>query len=557
MNKYTLGIDYGSLSGRVQLVSIANGEEVLYKTVDYAHGVMDRVLSDGVTALPPETALQDPEDYLDVLRSIPSLLEAAGISNEQIVGIGVDFTSCTVLPIDKDGVPLCFDKKYENRLHAYAKLWKHHSAQYEADRFNEVADSRGEAFIKRYGGKMSSEWVIPKAMQILHEDEDIYNAMDRLMEGGDWIVLQLTGEEKRSLCQAGYKACWSKKDGYPSDEFFKALDPRMEHFVDEKLSRDIYATTDTAGFLTREAALLTGLKEGTAVAVANVDAHVALPAVKITEPGKMLMIMGTSTCHIMLGEEEKFIPGVGGVVEDGVIPGYFAYEAGQACVGDHFDWVVHHIVPGSYEKEAADKKISLHRLLSEKAEGLKPGESGLLALDWWNGNRSILTDANLTGMIIGCTLLTKTEEIYRTLIEATAFGTRVIIEAFEAGGVPIKELFAAGGIAKKDALMIQIYADITNREIRISSSAQAPALGAALFGAVAAGSKNGGYDTIQEASEKMSRLEDKVYVPIAENVEIYNIIYQEYKTLHDYFGTGKNNVMKHLKKLRNDIKSVK
>ena len=557
MKKYTLGIDYGSLSGRVQLVDVSNGEEIVHKTVEYAHGVMDRVLSDGVTSLPPETALQHPQDYLDVLRAIPSVLEAAGITKEQIIGIGVDFTSCTVLPIDKNGAPLCFDKKYENRLHAYAKLWKHHSAQYEADRFNEVAETRGETFIKRYGGKMSSEWVVPKAMQILHEDEEIYHEMDRLMEGGDWIVLQLTGEEKRSLCQAGYKACWSKKDGYPSNEFFKALDPRMEHFVDEKLSRDIYDTTDTAGYLTPEAAKLTGLKEGTAVAVANVDAHVALPAVKITEPGKMLMIMGTSTCHIMMSDEEKFIPGVGGVVEDGVIPGYFAYEAGQACVGDHFDWAVHNIVPAVYEKEAADRNISMHKLLSEKAAKLTPGESGLLALDWWNGNRSILTDADLTGMIIGCTLLTKTEEIYRTLIEATAFGTRVIIEAFEAGGVPINELYAAGGIAKKDPLMMQIYADITNREIRISSSAQAPALGAALFGAVAAGSKNGGYDTIQEASERMSRLEDKVYIPIVENVAAYDILYREYKRLHDYFGTGENNVMKHLKKLRNSIKSMK
>ncbi len=557
MKKYTIGIDYGSLSGRILLADVATGEEVAWKSLDYPHSVMDRVLADGVTELAPETALQHPQDYLDVLKIIPSVLAEAGITNEQVVGIGVDFTSCTVLPIDKNGTPLCFDPQYANRPHAYAKLWKHHAAQYEADRFNAVVESRGETFIKRYGGKMSSEWVVPKAMQILHEDEAIYTAMDRLIEGGDWVVLQLTGEEKRSLCQAGYKACWSKKDGYPADAFFKALDPKMEHFVDEKLSRDIYATTDTAGYLTAQAAALTGLKEGTAVAVANIDAHVALPAVQITEPGKMLMIIGTSTCHIMMDPEEKFIPGVGGVVEDGVIPGYFAYEAGQACVGDHFDWAVRTVAPESYAQEARERNISLHQLLGEKAKVLKPGESGLLALDWWNGNRSILTDADLTGLIIGCTLLTKPEEIYRTLIEATAFGTRVIIEAFENGGVSIKELMAAGGIARKDPLLMQIYADITNREIRISSSAQAPALGAALFGAVAAGSKNGGYDTIQEASAKMSRLEDKVYVPIAENVAVYDKLYKEYKRLHDYFGTGENNVMKNLKKMRNDIKSTK
>jgi L-ribulokinase len=553
MKKYTIGIDYGSLSGRILLVDVENGDEILCREVQYAHGVMDRFLPDGVTSLAPETALQHPQDYLDVLKEIPLALNEAGISKEEVIGIGVDFTSCTVLPIDKDGTPLCFHAEYENRPHAYSKLWKHHAAQYEADRFNEVVNERNEEFIKRYGGRMSSEWVVPKAMQILHEDEEIYNAMHRFIEGGDWIVLQLTGEEKRSLCQAGYKACWSKKDGYPSNEFFKALDPKMEHFVDEKLSRDIYATTETAGYLTKEAADLTGLKEGTAVAVANVDAHVALPAVRITEPGKMLMIMGTSTCHIMMDKEEKFIPGVGGVVEDGVVPGYFAYEAGQACVGDHFDWVVRQ-APESYTKEAKERNISIHQVFTEKAAKLSPGESGLLALDWWNGNRSILTDADLSGMILGCTLLTKPEEIYRTLIEATAFGTRVIIEAFEEGGVHIEELYAAGGIARKNPMLMQIYADITNREIRISSSAQAPALGAALFGAVAAGKERGGYDTIQEASNRMSQLEDRVYRPIKENVEVYNELYKEYKTLHDYFGTGVNNVMKSLKRIRNRIK---
>lgn len=555
MKKYTIGIDYGSLSGRILLVDVKNGEEILCKEIEYAHGVMDTYLPDGVTQLAPETALQHPQDYLDVLREIPGVLIEAGIAKEEVIGIGVDFTSCTVLPIDKEGKPICFHEEFKNRPHAYSKLWKHHAAQYEADRFNEVVKERGEDFIKRYGGRMSSEWVVPKAMQILHEDEEIYHAMDHFIEGGDWIVLQLTGEEKRSLCQAGYKACWSKKDGYPSNEFFKALDPKMEYFVDEKLSHNIYATTETAGYLTKEASELTGLQEGTAVAVANVDAHVALPAVKITEPGKMLMIMGTSTCHIMMDKQEKFIPGVGGVVEDGVIPGYFAYEAGQACVGDHFDWVVRN-APASYMKEADERKIGIHQLFTEKASKLLPGESGLLALDWWNGNRSILTDADLTGMILGCTLLTKPEEIYRTLIEATAFGTRVIIEAFEEGGVHIKELYAAGGIARKNAMLMQIYADVTNREIRISSSPQAPALGAALFGAVAAGSEKGGYDTIQEASEKMSRLEDKVYVPILENVEIYNDLYKEYKTLHDYFGTGDNDVMKIMKRLRNRVKNL-
>ncbi|MGB8451492.1 MAG: ribulokinase [Anaerocolumna sp.] len=558
MKKYTIGIDYGTLSGRAVLVDVENGEEICFSAVEYKHGVIDEYLPGSTQRLAPETALQHPEDYLDVLRTaIPEVLKMGKITKEQVIGAGVDFTSCTVLPVDKNGIPLCFKEEYKNRPHAYVKLWKHHAAQAQADRFNEVAHHRKEKFMGRYGDRMSSEWVVPKAMQILHEDEEIYQAMDRFIEAGDWIVRMLTGEEKRSLCQAGYKAVWSKKDGYPSKEFFTALDPKMTNFTQEKLSTDIYATTDCAGYLTRSGSELTGLLEGTPIAVANIDAHVALPAVRITEPGKMLMIMGTSTCHIMMSKEEHFIPGVGGVVEDGVVPGYFAYEAGQACVGDHFDWFVKNCVPADYEAEAVKKGISIHRLLEDKVKNQLPGESGLIALDWWNGNRSILTDADLSGMLLGATLHTKPEEIYRALIEATAFGTRIIIEAFEEGGVPIEELYAAGGIAQKNGMMMQIYADVTNKEIHISSSKQAPALGAALFGAVAAGTARGGYDTIEAASMHMSRLEDKVYTPKAEHVKGYDMLFQEYKILHDYFGKGGNNVMKRLKVIKNNAMTSK
>ncbi len=551
MKKYTLGIDYGSLSGRVVLVDVENGEEICYEVLEYPHGVMDTYLPTSEVPLAPETALQHPEDYLQVLReAIPKVLEEGNVSKDQIIGIGVDFTSCTVLPVDESGTPLCMRPEYKDRPHAYVKLWKHHAAQPDADLFNEVCFQRGESFIDRYGGRMSSEWVVPKAMQILREDEELYHAMDSFIEAGDWIVMSLIGEEKRSLCQAGYKAVWSKRDGYPEKGFFKDLDPRMENFVEDKLSTEIYATTDCAGHLSEDGAALTGLNPGTPVAVANIDAHVALPAVKITGPGKMLMIMGTSTCHIMMSEEEKFIPGVGGVVEDGVIPGYFAYEAGQACVGDHFDWFVSNCVPKNYEDEAEEKGLNIHELLEAKVKDQLPGESGLLALDWWNGNRSILTDADLTGMLLGTTLTTKPEEVYRALVEATAYGTRIIIDAFEEGGVPIDELYAAGGIAQKNKMMMQIYADVTNKEIRISSSKQAPALGAALFGAVAAGKEKGGYDSIEFASEAMSRLEDTVYRPQPEMVKRYERLFREYKTLHDYFGQGENDVMKRLKAIK-------
>jgi L-ribulokinase len=552
--KYAIGVDFGTLSGRAVLVELDTGNEIATAVKEYPHGVMDEYLPGGEVKLEHDWALQHPQDYLDVFaQTIPAVLKESGVSPEDVIGVGVDFTSCTMLPIDKLGKPLCFDKKYESNPHAYVKLWKHHAAQDEANNLNKIAEERGEEFLKLYGGKISSEWLIPKIWQILDEAPEIYEQADRFMEATDWVILQLTGQEKRNSCTAGYKAIWHKQMGYPSKEFFKALDPRMENVVEEKLSTDIYPIGSKAGEITEEAAKLTGLKPGTAVAVGNVDAHVAVPAVGITDAGKMLMIIGTSTCHMLLGDEEKMVPGMCGVVEDGIIPGYLGYEAGQSCVGDHFQWFIENCVPAEYINEAEQRGISIHKVLREKASQLKPGQSGLVALDWWNGNRSVLVDVDLTGMIIGCTLLTKAEEIYRALIEATAYGTRMIIDTFEENGVPINELFAAGGLAQKDEMMMQIYADVTNREIRISASAQTPALGSAMFGAVAAGAERGGYDSIVDAAKVMAKVRDNVYKPIPENVAIYEKLYQEYKILHDYFGRGENDVMKRLKEIKKSV----
>jgi len=549
--KYSIGVDFGTQSGRAVLVEVDTGKEITTAVKEYTHGVMDEFLCDGTTKLEPDWALEHPGDYLEVLEvTIPAVLKESGVSPDDVIGIGIDFTACTMLPIDKEGNPLCFQERFKSNPHSYVKLWKHHAAQDEANKLNEIAKKRNEEFLNLYGGKISSEWLIPKIWQILDEAPEIYNEAYKFIEAADWIVLQLTGEEKRNSCTAGYKAIWNKRKGYPSKEFFKALDPRLENVVEEKLSTDIYPLGSKAGEITEKAAKLTGLKPGTAVAVANVDAHVAVPAVGITEPGKMLMIMGTSTCHMLLGTEEKIVPGMCGVVEDGIIEGYFGYEAGQSCVGDHFEWFIENCLPATYYKEAQERNINIHKLLREKASALKVGESGLVALDWWNGNRSVLVDADLTGVIVGCTLLTKPEEIYRALIEATAYGTRMIIETFQENGVPVTELYAAGGIAEKDELMMQIYSDVTNMEIRISASAQTPALGAAMFGAVAAGKDRGGYDTIVDAAKVMAKVKEKYYKPIPENVAVYNKLYKEYKILHDYFGRGGNDVMKRLKEIR-------
>ncbi|TCI36261.1 ribulokinase [Exiguobacterium sp. SH4S7] len=558
MTNYTIGVDYGTQSGRAVLVDVATGREVATAVKPYTHGVMDEYLPDGATRLEHDWALQHPQDYLEVLEiTIPAVVKEAGITPEQVIGLGIDFTACTILPIDEHLNPLCFREEHQQNPHSYVKLWKHHAAQDEADELNRIAAERDEDFLKRYGGKISSEWMIPKVWQILNEAPEIYQEADQILEATDWVVSQMTGRVVRNSCTAGYKAMWHKQDGYPSNEFFKALDPRLENVVEEKLSRDIAPIGAKAGELTEAFAARIGLLPGTAVAVANVDAHVAVPAVGIAEPGKMLMVMGTSTCHILLGEDEQVVPGMCGVVEDGVIPGLMGYEAGQSCVGDHFEWFTETCVPGHYVEEAALKGIGIHQLLTEKAARQRVGESGLVALDWWNGNRSTLVDTNLTGVLLGATLLTKPEDIYRALIEATAYGTRTIVEAFRNSGVPVHEVYAAGGIAEKNALMMQIYADVLNMEIKISASSQTPALGSAMFGAVAAGVERGGYATIKEAAAKMGRVKEETYKPILENVATYDALFAEYTKLYDYFGRGENDVMKRLKKIKAEASRVK
>ncbi len=550
MAKYTIGVDYGSLSGRAVLVNVKTGEEVASSVYEYPHAVMDETLWDG-TELGPDWALQHPQDYLDVLgKTIPAVLKESGINPEDVIGVGTDFTACTILPVKADGTPLCFLPKFEHNPHAYVKMWKHHAAQDKANKLNEIAAQRKEPWLQNYGGKISSEWAIPKLWQVLDEAPEVYNAMDRWIEAADWIIWQLCGKETRNSCTAGYKEMWNKRTGYPSKDFFKALDPRMENVVEEKLGTVITPLGEKAGELTEKAAKLTGLRPGTAVAIGNVDAHVCVPAVGIDGPGKMLAIMGTSTCHIMMGTEEKQVPGMCGVVADGVMPGYYGYEAGQSCVGDHFAWFIDNCLPASYYEEAKKEGKNIHKFLRAKAEKQKPGESGLLALDWWNGNRSILVDVDLTGMMLGMTLQTKPEEIYRALIEATAYGTRAIIENYREHGVPVNEFFASGGISQKDPMTMQIYADVINMPIKIAGSLQGPALGSAIFAAKAAGKAAGGYDDIFEAARTMGKVKDTVYTPIPENAAVYDKLYAEYKTLHDYFGRGDNDVMKRLKALK-------
>ncbi len=556
MKKYALGIDFGTLSGRSVLVDVRTGEEAAYSVSEYSHAVMSEKMPDG-SALPPDWALQHPQDYVDVLRmTVPEVMKKAGIANDQIVGVGIDFTACTLIPIKQDGTPLCFLDAFKNEPHAYVKLWKHHAAQDEANKLNEIARQRKEKWLPRYGGKISSEWAVPKIWQILDEAPHIYDETDIFIEACDWAIYLLTGKLTRNTCSAGYKAIWNAQDGYPPKEFFKALDPRLENLVEAKLDTPLMPIGSRAGSISAQAAQLTGLKEGTAVAVANLDAHVACVGVGITSPGQMLAVVGTSTCHMLIGDEDKEVPGMCGAVQDGILPGYIGYEAGQSCVGDHFQWFVENCVPADYERAAAAKGMNLHAYLTQKAAQQKPGESGLVALDWWNGNRSVLVDGQLSGVLVGCTLNTKPEDIYRALIEATAYGTRKIIKTFEESGVPVTELFVAGGIAEKNPFMMQLYSDITRKQIKIAGSPQTPALSSAIFGALAAGASAGGFDTLEDAVAVMSKVKDVVYSPNPESSAIYDLLFDEYENLHDYFGRGSNDVMKRLKSLKNKISGV-
>ena len=532
MKKYVIGIDYGTLSGRCVLVDMNSGDEVAESVLNYPHAVMDECLPNG-DKLPSSYALQHPEDYLDVLKiTVSDVLNKANVTADDVVGLGIDFTACTILPMDENGTPLCMKDEYKDNKHAYVKLWKHHAAQGEADDINELAAKRGEKWLSIYGGKISCEWAMPKILQVLREAPEIYENTCRFIEAADWLSLILTGEETHSAVFAGYKGLWNAETGYPSNDFMVALDSRLDGIVGTKLSTNVLGMDKTAGRIDARGAQLTGLKVGTPVSLPMIDAHAAMPALNITGDGDLMLILGTSACHILNSKDAKTVEGICGYVKDGVIPGLYTYEAGQAGVGDIFDWFVKTCVPASYTEEAKEKGISIHKLLREKANKLSVGESGLLALDWWNGNRSVLVNSNLTGMLLGMTLGTKPEEIYRALIEATAYGLKVIVEQYENSGISIKSICAAGGIAQKDEMMMQIYADVLGREIRIAGSTQAGALGSAIYAAVASGI----YADVKMAAQKLSKNDVKLYKPIKENVKNYRILYKEYKILHDYFG---------------------
>ncbi|MGH9506893.1 MAG: ribulokinase [Terriglobales bacterium] len=563
-DRFVIGLDYGTESGRAVVVRVRDGAELGAAVAPYAHGVMTRRLAGG-PKLPPDWALENADDYLRAAaEAVPRALRAAGVAGSKVIGVGTAFTASSPMPALADGTPLSRVRDWRREPHAYVKLWKHHAAQPQADRINAWGRERNEAFIATYGGRYSAEWFWSKLLQIAVEAPRVYAAVERWIEAADWIAWQLTGEERRSACAAGYKAMWRLADdacgagaqpgSFPPEAFFRGLNPLLADAAGKLAPRKYWPLGASAGGLTPAWAKTLGLTAGTAVAVGNVDAHAAVPACGVTTAGKMVMVMGTSTCHLLLGTEQKPVEGMCGVVRDGVVPGLWGYEAGQSAVGDIFGWFFNQAVPEEVAEQARRERRTPAEWLEHAAARLRPGQSGLLALDWWNGNRSVLVDTDLSGMLVGLTLATRPEEIFRALLEATAFGTRQIIAAFEAQAVPVRELYACGGLPERNPLLMQIYADVTGLPIRVPRSPQTcSALGAALHASVAAGEAAGGHRDILAAAQAMAHLRPRAFQPQAGAQAAYNRLFREYQALHDYFGRGGSAVMKRLRAQREPL----
>lgn len=551
--KYTIGLDYGTLSGRGVLVRCSDGQVMATAVKEYKHGVMDHFLPDGITELPDAWCLEYPHDYLEVLEEVvPKIVQESGVKKEDIIGLGIDFTSCTVLPVDEHAKPLCEFPEYAANRNAYVKLWKHHGAQKQADRINALLEKLGLDQDPRFGGKVSPELMIPKVLELLEESPEVYHRAAEILEAGDWLTRVLTDSHKRSCSMAGYKAWWNAADGYAGKDFLKQLHPELENFVEEKAPGQVCALGEAIGYLNEKWAQKLGLSAGIAVAPTIIDSHAGVPGSGVSNDHQMMMVVGTSSVVVGLSEKPYSEMGVCGAVKDAIVPGYYALESGLASVGDLFGWFVTHCVPADYIQEAQEKGIDIHTLLCKKAQKLTPGQSGVMALDWWNGNKTPFVDGNLTGVLFGLTLHTRPEEIYRALIEATAFGTKRIVELYEKSGLNIEEIIASGGIAMKNKMLMQIYADVLGKPLKIAASDQAAALGSAVYAALSAGEKAGGYDSYWTAVRRMSRVKEEVYRPNQINMEKYEKLYSLYCKFGGIMGENSRELLWELREMKKD-----
>jgi L-ribulokinase len=529
----SIGFDFGTESVRVIVVNIASGAALGIGTHGYRHGVIDRTLpADGPTiTLPHDYALQHPGDWLESAGlACREALRNASVSSDAVVGIGVDFTSCTMLPCLANGTPLCITDRFAHTPLAWPKLWKHHGAVEETDRINAIARERGEPWLQRYGGVVGLEWFFPKVLETLNRAPEVYDAAEVWLEAGDWFVWQLASGPFpdcaaarliRSTCQAGYKGCWSVETGFPSPEYLAAVHSKLRDVVERKMPGAFGAPGEVAGTLSPRAAELLGLRAGIPLATAIIDAHAGVPGAGVAEPDVMVLVMGTSSCHMLNSHTMALAPGVAGVVRDGILPGYFGYETGQASVGDAFAWL--------------SETLGLsHAELNARAATLPPGSGGVLAIDWLNGCRTPLMDGRLSGGFIGLTLGTRPEQMYRAMMEATAFGVRWIVDTLKDAGVPVRAFVASGGLPAKSPLLMQIYADVLGARIRLASSDQSVALGAAILGCAAAGESATGYPSIEAIVRGMVPGREQVtYTPDAMAHRTYDTLYELYRTLSD------------------------
>lgn len=558
--KLTLGLDYGTNSVRTVLVDVSNGEELGSFVWEFETGEAGIILDSSDHNL----ARQNPADYLKGIEiTVKEVLGQAkkadkDFDTEQIIGIGIDTTGSTPLPVDKNGTPLAMKDEFKDNPNAHAWLWKDHTGHAEAAEITELAEKEHPEYLAKCGGTYSSEWFFSKILHCLRADPKVFDAAYTWVEHADYMPAVLTGTTapqtlKRCRCAAGHKAMFNDIwGGYPAKDFLARLDPKLGKLRDT-LSDKTYAVDQKAGDLTKEWADKLGLKAGIPVAMGAFDAHLGGVGSGIST-GKLVKIIGTSTCDMAVWPADKDladVPGICGIVDGSILPGFWGLEAGQSAVGDIFNWFVNYIQPGG-------SAAGSHETLTKGAAKLKPGQSGLLALDWNNGNRTILVDQRLTGLLLGQTLHTTPAEIYRSLIEATAFGALTIINRFEEYGVEIKEVINCGGIAEKNPMLMQIYADVIGREMKVTRSPQTCALGSAIAGAVVAGKAAGGYDNFADAQAAMCGMKDTTYKPNPGNKKVYQQIYKLYKQLHDAFGldsfSGKMaNVMKQLLDIKDKV----
>lgn len=530
---FAIGLDFGSLSVRALLVDVHNGDEIAASEFVYPHGIMTTKLPTG-TELPKSYALHHPKDYIDGLYyCITEVLRTSKVNVEQVIGIGVDATASTILPVDADDFPLCFQQKYQDNPHAYIKLWKHHGAIVQTERMKEIAQERQELWLRAYGSVISCEWMFPKVIEMAEADFDLYQDCEAILEVSDWIVRYLTHGDSRSIGVAACNCMYRHPEGYPTQDYLTEVSPKVHNVVQEKLKGYFKNIGEQAGILDGDIAGLLGLSKDTAVGISIIDAHASVIASGAQEPGDMVMIVGTSAVELLLASPQENI-GIGGIhisAQDANIPGLYTFGGGQNCVGDCFDWFIKNCVPEAYQNEAKNNGITIHELLGEKAAGLPRAGSGLLILDWWNGLRTPVFDFNLSGVIVGLRLDTRPEELYLALIEATAMNIRRTVSLFREAGHRVQRIFASGGIPRKNPLLMQVYADVLGCDIWVSESNQPGALGSAVLGAAAAfKTAPDEFSTVMNRMIKQPRIK---YSPDKYNMGKYDVLYQKYRALSE------------------------